>query len=378
MKAVPGRNPWRSTPPHRSLGVYTEHGLTPALLGAFFRLAEGVGCRFVYDPFVGSGVVAVYSQDRCVTFAGADSNPWSLTLVKAKTTRLDWGAVRRWAEERAEEAAEAEPLIPTPRLSRYHDPASLEALGRLRALVEEAPNPWRPLLLAVLARVAYRWSVLRRSPAPRFKRSHPQRGDVYSEFFSLLSRALDELEARSYCAPVDAYLADSTSWTPTRLCGVVTSPPFANNTDYIRHTMLELLWSGLARGTRDLGWLRSLQAPACEAAARAWKPESRHPWLRDIASRIQGPRARGFRRFLLQYFHAMEQHLALLAQALEWEAWYTIGDSRLGGAYIPTHKALARLAEAHGLKASIDRLSPRYRPDRTLYLLKLVPKSARA
>jgi hypothetical protein len=54
-------------------------------------------------------------------------------------------------------------------------------------------------------------------------------------------------------------------------------------------------------------------------------------------SRIKGSRARGFRRFLLQYFHAMEQHLTLLAEALEWEAWYTIGDSILRGAYIPTH-----------------------------------------
>ncbi|MEB3851599.1 MAG: hypothetical protein LRS49_03315 [Desulfurococcales archaeon] len=367
-------NPWRAIPSHRSIGVYTEHGLTPSLLASFMDRAEEAGCRLVYDPFVGSGVVAVYSQDRCMPFAGADSNPWSLVLVKAKTTRLDWRALRGWAERAPLEARQLEPVIPSPRLSEYHDRGALEALGRLRALAEGAPDEWRPLLLAVLARVAYRWSRLRRSPAPRFGRAPPEGGDVYSEYSRLLMRAVGELEARRYCAPVEVFMADSASWMPVRVCGVVTSPPFANNTDYVRHTMLELLWAGIARDSEDLGWVRSLQVPACEAATRSWKPYSRHGWLVELASRVGGSRARGYRRFLLQYFQAMEDHLALLAEALEWEAWYTVGDSVLGGAYIPTHRVLARLAEAHGLQASVEPLSPRYRPGRTLYLLTLRPR----
>ena len=367
------KNPWRTYPPHRTIGVYTEHGLTPNLLEAFFTLAESVGCRFVYDPFVGSGVVAVYSQDRCMSFAGADSNPWSLVLVKAKTTRLDWTALKSWAKRGAAEVRMIEPLIPTPRLSRYHDQATLEALGRLRALVAETPAEWRPLLLSILARVAEKWSRLKRTPAPRFKRTTRRQGDVYSEYFNLLLQAIGELEARSYCAPVDVYMADSSLWMPSRICGVVTSPPFANNIDYVRHTMLELLWSGIARDSKDLGWVRSLQAPACEAASRSWKPRSTYPWLIELTSRIKGSRARGFRSFLLQYFHAMEKHFTLLAEALEWEAWYTIGDSILGRAYIPTHQVLAKLADLYGLKVSLKPLNPRYKPGRTLYLLKLRP-----
>jgi len=123
--------------------------------------------------------------------------------------------------------------------------------------------------------------------------------------------------------------------------------------------------------------VRSLQVPACEAASRSWKPRSVHPWLIDLASRVKGPRARGFRTFLLQYFHAMEQHLALVAEALEWEAWYTIGDSVLGGAYIPTHEVLAELARRHGLKVTLEPLGPRYKRGRTLYLLRLRPTTRR-
>ena len=153
--------------------------------------------------------------------------------------------------------------------------------------------------------------------------------------------------------------------------GLLTSPPFANNLDYVRHTMLELLWAGLARDRKDLGWLRGLQVPACEAAARTWRRETRDPWLRHLASMVKGSRARGYRRFLLQYFYAIEQHLGLLAERLEWEAWYTIGDSFLGGAYVPVHGALVRIAERWGLAAEARFIGERFRPGRRLYLVVL-------
>ena len=370
-------NPWREIPPHSSLGVYTEHGLTPALLSDFLSAASEAGCTMVYDPFVGSGVVVTYFQEKCMESAGADSNPWSLLLSRAKTLPLDWKALKLWAEKVAGEVGEFKPIVPSPRLARYHDAKVLEDLGRLRALIEEAPGEWKPLLLAVLVRVAYRWSRLKRSPAPRFKDTLQATGNVHLDFFSLLNKAISELEARQFCASVALFQADSSSWIPTRLCGVVTSPPFANNIDYIRHTMLELLWSGLARHSGDLGRLRSAQIPACEAAARTWKQSSQHQWLRDLASRIGGSRAPGFKKFMLQYFHAMESHFSLISESLEWEAWYTIGDSVLGGVYIPTHWILARLAEKSGLRASVKLLGPRMKRGRTLYLLRLAPRRKR-
>ncbi len=90
-----------------------------------------------------------------------------------------------------------------------------------------------------------------------------------------------------------------------------------------------------------------------------------------LAERIGGKRARGYRRFLLQYLHGMEKHLQLLADALEWEAWYTIGDSILGGTYIPVHEMLADAARRAGLKVELRQLGERYRPGRRLYLLRL-------
>ncbi|KSW12183.1 hypothetical protein CF15_05330 [Pyrodictium occultum] len=365
-------NPWSRVPVHR-IYVFTEHGLTPGLVEAFMESAAEAGCRVVVDPFVGSGVVAVEAQGRCLGAVGVDANPWALVVSAAKTRPVDPARLLGWARGALEDAGGLEPLIPSPRLSRYHPRGVLEALGRLRALVEAAEPRWRPLLLAVHASVAERYSLLRRSPAPRLRRSAPRAaaGDVYREFMRVLAGAAADLAGHSFCGHVDLVWADSTLWMPGRVCGVLTSPPFANNIDYIRHSMLALLWAGLAGGSRDLGWLRGIQAPGCEAAARAWRPETEDPEARRLAEAIGGRRARGYRRFLLQYLHSMERHLALLAEALEWQAWYTIGDSILGGAYIPTHRLLARAAERHGLRAALEPLEPRWRPGRSLYLLRL-------
>jgi len=363
-------NPWRSVAVHR-IGVYTEHGLSPGLVEEFMKAVREVGCRNIVDPFVGSGVVAVEAQKRCLPFLGIDADPWSLILVAAKTRPLDYNALLDWTLERFGSLEELEPLVPSPRLEQYHTPMVLAALGRLRRLIEEAAQEWRPLLLAVLGRVAAEYSLLRRSPAPRLRRRRVEAAPhaIYRDFVDTLRRAIGDLRGHKFCGPVDLVWGDSTAWLPGRVCGVLTSPPFANNLDYVRHTMLELLWAGLARGSRDLGWLRSIQVPACEAAARAWKLETRHPWLQSLAARIGGSRAHGYRRFLLQYFHAMDKHFELLAERLEWQAWYTVGDSFLGGAYIPVHEALARLAREHGLGAETRLLGERFRPGRRLYLL---------
>ena len=368
-------NPWRDKPVHR-IGVYTEHGLSPWLVERFLKLAEEVGCRDVVDPFVGSGVVAVESQKACMNFLGIDANPWSLVLAMAKTRSLEGDSLLTWLKDFAEAVDSLEPLIPSQRLTRYHSEKALTALGRLRRLVELAREEWKPLLLAALGRVANEYSLLRRSPAPRFRRATlavDPRG-VYRGFMEAVEYAVNDLRRHHFCGVVDLVWGDSTVWLPRRVCGLLTSPPFANNIDYVRHTMVELLWAGFARDSAELGALRSIQVPACEATARAWREEVRHSWIRELVGRVGGKRARGYRRFLLQYFRSMERHLELLSGRLEWQAWYTIGDSFLGGAYIPVHEVLKRLAEEKGLHARIEVLGVRYRPGRRLYLLKLATR----
>ena len=78
-------------------------------------------------------------------------------------------------------------------------------------------------------------------------------------------------------------------------------------------------------------------------------------------------------RFLRQYFYYMFRHLDLLAESLEGIAWYTIGDSVLGGVYLPTHRILGDYIKSKGLRLEIKKVANRYSRGRKLglYLLKI-------
>ena len=118
-----------------------------------------------------------------------------------------------------------------------------------------------------------------------------------------------------------------------------------------------------------------MQIPSCEAAARRQKPQLNQPWFESALSNVGGKRKKGYRRFLAQYFYAIDKHLQVLAERLEWEAWYTVGNSQLGGAEIQTQEIMAKLAQKHEFKTKIEKIGVRCKPNRSLYLVKLCKKN---
>jgi len=216
-------NYWADKPIHRIL-VYTEHGLTPGVVEAFFREVE---CEAVYDPFVGSGTVGVEALLRGRRFVGVDAHPAAVVTAAAKV------------------APEAHvTLRPDPRLANYYREDVYEKLLRLSRRVHTA------LEAGVLFNIARRFSRFKYSPAPRF-RDGEVRGDPEEYFKTLLRAAKEDLKLLGGRRG-DVVLGDSTWLMPRRVCGVLTSPPFANNVDYVRHTQIELLWLGVDPATRRL------------------------------------------------------------------------------------------------------------------------------
>jgi len=321
---------WAKKPVHRIL-VYTEHGLTPEVVEDFFSACEGD----VYDPFVGSGTVGVEALLRGRRFVGADSNPAAVVTAASKIS--------------PEMGVRLRPILP--RLRKYYDSHIFDVLVSLASSVSTA------LEAGVFFAVARKFSLLRYAPAPRFgKKPAGNPAEEHARRLRQARRDLRRLAGRRG----DLLLVDSTTWMPKKVICVLTSPPFANNVDYARHTALELLWLGVPPSVA-----RNWQLPACEAAARSWKQSL------NVDFPIGGKRARGYKRFLGQYLYGMRRHFELLAERLQAEAWYTVGDSMLGGAYIPLHKLLAHFAEEAGLRAVVLALGKRAKPGRTLYLLKL-------
>jgi len=328
-------NYWATKPIHRIL-VYTEHGLTSEVVESFF---QEVPCERIFDPFVGSGTVGVEALLRGRTFIGSDSNPAAVITSLAKLNPETPVTLR-----------------PLPQLSKYYNDVIYESLLELSRHITTA------LEAGVFFNTARRFSKFRYSPAPRFGKKGAL-GDPVAYFNTLLDLAKHDIHMLGDMRG-DVILADSTVWMPRRVCGALTSPPFANNVDYVRHTQIELLWLGI-----EPSRARDMQLPACEAATRAWKE--------SLPINIQpgGKRAKGYQRFLAQYLYYTRRHIELLAERLEDEAWYTIGDSVLGGVYVPVHEYLAKFGEEFGLKATLINLGPRRaKKERYLFLLKFKAK----
>ena len=326
---------WARKPIHRIL-VYTEHGITPEVVDEFFSSCDGD----VYDPFVGSGTVGVEALLRGRRFVGVDANPAAVVTAAAKLS--------------PETPVRLRPMVD--RLARYYSDGVLDKLLDLASRVSTA------LEAGVFFAVARRFSRLRYSPAPRFGKRRVPDADPVEVFEAGLAEARRDLELLGGRRG-EVLLGDSTAWVPRRIECLLTSPPFANNVDYARHTQVELLWLGVPPSRA-----RDLQVPACEAAARRWKRSL------AVGFPIGGSRAAGYRRFLGQYLYYMRRHLELVAGALVGEAWYTIGDSVLGGAYIPVHELLAGFAGEFGLRVEVRGVGRRARPGRSLYLVRIVSR----
>jgi len=367
MKFIP-KNPWKDEKIHRIL-AFCEHGMTKELISRFFNAFKRNNCEILLDPFVGSGTVVVEAKKRCIDCIGIDSNPLCLLITKAKVMKPSI-SIEDFLEA-YHTINNSEPLIPSERLSRYHTKRQLLALGKIRALIKEFND--EPLLLAVFVNTAEKFSKIRRSPAPVLKKQRKSNKDtiqIYEEFKTSLIEAYNDLNDYNTEKESDVHLilADSSFWLPKYFDGILTSPPFANNIDYIRHTQLGLLWAGMAKDSKDLGRLRNFQIPACEAAVRRWKKKTEKEWILEYISKIKSKRK--FDTVLAQYFYYMEKHIELVAERLCWEAWYTIGDSIFSGACIPTHEILKRLAEEKGLRAEFEQIGVRSK-NRRLYLLRL-------
>ncbi len=365
-------NPWRNLPVHR-IFVFVEHGMTPEIIDRFYDIASEIGCGSIIDPFVGGGVVAVEGLRRGFNIVGLDVNPWSLIVSMAKTLRISSDEAHRLLtlfRERLNSSRNV--YIPSKRLEEYHRRDHLVALGRIRAVIESFDDVYRPLLFAVLGGIADKYSLLRRSPAPRFRSKVPEGNPLY-DYLERLAMALEDLSSINYRGIASFLLVDSSEWLPLRICGLLTSPPFANNIDYIRHTQLQLLWAGFAKDRNDLGYWRDLQIPACEAASRAWKRIINDERINDLIDGMGPQYRKRYGRFLRQYFYYMYRHLDLLAERLDGIAWYTVGDSILGGVHVPTHRLLADHLRGLGIRTEIERVSDRYSRGRVLglYLLKI-------
>jgi DNA modification methylase len=311
---------------------------------------------YVLDPFVGVGTVLVEAKLRGINAVGVDVNPFMCFVSKVKTGDYDIVKVRAAFKDifDTDEDGSIQPP-PIPHLDTYYSSCVLKKLLSLKAQIHRIDEPAiRDLFMLCFVHVATRSANIKRGPAPRFgdiKLDYPVLEDFKKHVEIVIGDIGNMTESEGV---INVYNGDARSLNLHKEFDlVITSPPYCNNIDYVRHTQLELYWLGYATSSKELRRIRQNSVTSCEAMAYLGKEDANFSEEVDkIANEIKSRTDRAYDRTVRQYFSGMGRHFESLKGLLrpKAKAVYVIGDSWIKGVYIPTHKLIAKIAKLAGFK----------------------------
>lgn len=345
------------------------HRLYQMVEGFSVQFVRGVLNRYkpskVFDPFVGAGTTLVEAMSIGADSVGVDINPFLCFASKVKTRTYEVGQVAERCDRVLEEARENDHptlnILPIPKFEAYYSPRVGKKLLALKESIKNVQNAKvRELFLLIFSKISVLASNLKRSPAPRFDRCKNDFPilDAFGDFVKEASKGLDfrfEGQGRA-----DVIRGDSRNLSFLKGQSfdlILTSPPYCNNVDYVRHTQLELFWLDYVKNSEDLGKLRESSLTSCEAMAHSSKdPERVMTSVRAISRAIERRTSRRWPRMVEQYFKGMEENLRQVGRLLEpgGRAVYVIGDSWIKGVHVPTHQILVKVARKEGYKVDLE------------------------
>jgi 16S rRNA G966 N2-methylase RsmD len=344
----------------------------------------------VYDPFLGSGTLAVEAMAAKRNSLGADVDPIAVIVARAKTRRFQMRSLRSNAErllksiDRRERSAREYEHRMFVDLSVSNFNRQIEGLRKLVPAIPQIEHWFRRYVIVDLAVI--RKEILR-LPAPQ---SHIELFDVvfasiirnssnadpvpvsglevtshmikkdeegrlvnpFALFRKALHKALDSVECFTNATDSDnsskVYLRDATRFVPKHpVDAVITSPPYHGAVDYYRRHKLEMYWLGQTRSEAERRQLldlyigrvsvpkrnRFLSADAVGPLSEVWEAR-----IRDV----KPSRANAFRH----YQTSMRDTFVRLSSALSLghPAALVVGHSTWNGTEFPTSDLFEELA----------------------------------
>jgi len=322
----------------------------PELPRRLIRLLSRPG-ELVVDPFSGGGTSGVEALALGRDFLGIDANPVGNAAGRAKTRQLGEDGIAALREcEAAVMAMGPEDLrnrtpswLPSiPNLEKWYDDEVFAALGVLRDLVTEVPQPEaRDLALIAFvqaaAKLSFQDSETRYVSRPREIEAIEAPRLLLAELRRVrrIAESLEVAAATARFVDGDARDPDSFPVEPDSAGLVVTSPPYPNTFDYHLYHRFRLFWLG-----EDPSALRRMEIGS---------------HLRNQS--IEDP--------IASYLEDMEKVLANCLRVLAPGrcAVLVVGDGLFKGEVFATAPALAERAEELGYDhvATIDRPLPAHR-----------------
>ena len=231
---------------HPYLGKYVPQ-LVETFLQRYFKPGD-----WIYDPFVGSGTTLVEANAFGANAVGCDISAFNCLLSRVKTARYSLASLEmalRVALEEARQSSPAPTSHTSPWLREWFSPRALGELIAYQRASESLDDPARDVARIILSRSA-RSARLTTHYDLDFPRS-PTREEYYCHKHKRTCRPVDEAakflqrytldtvrRLRAFAdvqssATVDVLHEDSRFVRlPTKVTGVITSPPYPGLIDY--------------------------------------------------------------------------------------------------------------------------------------------------
>jgi len=346
----------------------------------------------VLDPFGGSATTGLLAAERGHRATSVDLNPflcWFAGVKTANYTESILDKVRDMAGicTQVADSGDQEPWLPSLfNIKRWWSPATLDALGALRAAIFQlAVPPVRDLLLVSFARTMIGMSnAAFNHQSMSFRRAREQwnrgRGGVLDRF----QQEADSLIAAARPLPGAVRVLECDG---RELLGLednshdvlCTSPPYANRMSYIRELRPYMYWLGFLAEAREAGELdwRAIGGTWGIATSRvgAWEPEGQIPldgrFTDTLAQIIVANERSGelLSRYVAKYFHDIWAHVRASFRVMRHggRVTYVVGNSTFRGVHVPTHDWYARLLTEAGFEGASVTVLRKRNSNKALY-----------
>lgn len=360
--------------PNRFVPIHRWYPYLEGYSEQFARsIVEQIGVEDdVYDPFAGSGTTLLVAASRGHAACYSEVNPFLRMVIRAKTSCADaavsFGLKRLQRSFERILGAATGVQISAERIGNslraalghtdYFPPENLSRICRLREAIERErlPLPVKELIVFCLACITVESSNMIRAGDLRNRTpKEPRPGDPYLLFSKKYLEIISDLHAHvPLRRPVTLLAESALEELPeaASFSAVVTSPPYANGTNYCRNTKLELWVTGLLSRQFSLHDLRQQLLVAGINSARE-RPMLADSWVQDLVKRVAAstydPR---IPRMIRGYAYDTSVWLGNVYRGLRpgGSAFVDIGDSQFGNIHVPTDKIVIRLAEQRGFR----------------------------
>jgi SAM-dependent methyltransferase len=325
--------------------------------------------RRVFDPFCGSGTTLVEAALEGRQFVGADLDPLSVLISKAKTNLIPARELSEFSKvpRTVIYSTEATELVPEVKnLSHWFAPSAARELSAIKKRCLELPEPTRTFALVVFSSIIRRVSkaddqtqktyvshtLAKKAPAPH---------DLFPIFVQRAVRGMEEYSRLLPKPPSGIVLRSDARHAPVGVDfdDVVTSPPYVDSIEYVYNQMLEYYWLAPELGLESLSRIRATQyelmgfrppAPELDTAAlgREFFPTLRSDFESACAT-IQRASPKEERR-VAGFFADYAEHVGAVRARQERGSLYVsvIGNSVVRGITVPTVEIIRSIHETLG------------------------------